>query len=314
MIKRFTMIALLAALAFPAATLAQRPAGEASSFSGVSLITDYRVTSNVTYQTASGMDLNLDVYRPARVTGPLPTVLFFHGGGYALGAKKENSVLSLMPYVQMGWNAINVEYRPSNVALAPAAIEDAYCAVRWAMQNAKEYNIDVSKIVVTGQSAGSQLALMLGLAPASSGFDRNCPGADPVKVAAVVNWYGITDFTPLVDDPAKGFAVRWIGNQPSYKQVAAHVSPITHASRAGLPPVITIHGDADPTVPYDQATRLTEALKKGGGQVELVTIPGGRHGGFEGAQMVRAFSAIEAFLTKNGIVKAAAPPQAASAR
>lgn len=305
MVKRFTMIALLAALSVPAATLAQRPSGDAAAFSA-SLGTEYRVTPNITYQTSSGMDLNLDVYRPARAAGPLPTVLFFHGGGYRLGAKKEGSVLSLMPYIQMGWNAINVEYRPSNVALAPAAIEDAHCAVRWAMQNAKEYNIDVNKIVVTGQSAGSQLALMLGLAPASAGFGRNCPGAEPLKVAAVINWYGITDFTPLVDDPAKAFAVTWIGNQPSYKQVAAHVSPITYATRAGLPPVITIHGDADPTVPYDQATRLTDALKKAGGQVEFVTIPGGRHGGFERAQMLRAFSAIEAFLTKAGVVNAAA--------
>ena len=105
----------------------------------------------------------------------------------------------------------------------------------------------------------------------------------------------------------------WIGNQANYKQVAAHVSPITHASRAGLPPIITIHGDADPTVPYDQATTLTDALKKAGSQAELVTIPGGRHGGFDCDQMLRAFSAIEAFLTKNGIVKAASP-QTASVR
>ena len=311
MSKRFTMIALLAAVSLPATTLAQGVSGDAASFSAA-LGTEYRVSPNITYQTASGMDLNLDVYRPTRATGPLPTVLFFHGGGYRLAAKKESSVLSLMPYVQMGWNAINVEYRPSNVALAPAAIEDARCAVRWAMQNAKEYNIDVTKIVVTGQSAGAQLALMAGLAPVSAGFDRNCPSADPLNVAAVVNWYGITDFTPLVDDPAKGYAVTWIGNQPSYKQVAAHVSPITHATRAGLPPVITIHGDADPTVPYDQATRLTEVLKKAGGQVEFVTIPGGRHGGFERAQMLRAFSAIQAFLTKNGVVGAAASPATSS--
>ena len=100
----------------------------------------------------------------------MPTVLFFHGGGYRLASKKESSALSVLPYVQMGWNAINVEYRPSNVALAPAAIEDARCAVRWAIQNATVYNVDVNRIVVTGQSAGSHLALMIGLAPASAGF------------------------------------------------------------------------------------------------------------------------------------------------
>lgn len=311
MARRFTMLAFLLALAFQSAALAQRASGDAATFA-VTLGNDYRVVSNVTYLTASGMDLKLDVYSP-RATGPVPTVLFFHGGGYRLASKKENSVLSLLPYIQMGWNAINVEYRPTNVALAPAAVEDARCAVRWAVQNAKEYNIDVNRIVVTGQSAGGHLALMTGLAPASAGFDRNCPAADPLKVAAVVNWYGITDFAPLVDDPSRTYAMTWIGNQPNYKQVAAQVSPVTYASRAGLPAVITIHGDADPTVPYEQAPKLIDALKKAGSQAELVTVPGGRHGGFDRDQMLRAFSAIEAFLAKNGVAKAGAA-QTASAR
>jgi dipeptidyl aminopeptidase/acylaminoacyl peptidase len=57
---------------------------------------------------------------------------------------------------------------------------------------------------------------------------------------------------------------------------------------------------------------LTDALKKAGGHVEFVTIPGGRHGGFERAQMLRAFSAIEAFLTKNGVMSTAAPQTTAA--
>src|SRR5688572_14719770 len=183
MSRQLTMLAFVLALAFQSAALAQRAPDDAETFA-VTLGNNYRVVSNVTYLTASGMDLKLDVYSP-RATGPVPTVLFFHGGGYRLASKKENSVLSLLPYIHMGWNAINVEYRPTNVALAPAAVEDARCAVRWAVQNAKEYNIDVNRIVVTGQSAGGHLALMAGLAPASAGFDRNCPAADPLKVAAV---------------------------------------------------------------------------------------------------------------------------------
>ena len=98
MARPFPMIALLAALAFPSPVRAQSPAVDASRFSTL-LATDYRVTSNITYGTASGMDLKLDVYRPARATGPLPTVLFFHGGGYRLASKKENSVLNVLPYV-----------------------------------------------------------------------------------------------------------------------------------------------------------------------------------------------------------------------
>jgi acetyl esterase/lipase len=283
--------------------LAQRPAGEAASFAAY-VSTGYRVTPNVTYMTASGMELKLDFYRPAQASGPLPTAIFMHGGGYSVNAKKEAAALNVMPYVQMGWNAVNVEYRPSGVALAPAAVEDARCALRWVIRNAKEYNVDTERIIVTGQSAGSHLALMTGLVPESAGFDRNCPGPEPLKVAAVVSWYGVFDYTTLVDDPARGYAITWIGGQPNRKEIAARVSPMTYV-RAGLPPVIAIHGDADPVVPYEQEVREIDALKRAGGTAELVTIPGGRHGNFERDQVLRAWTAIEAFLAKNVISKAA---------
>jgi acetyl esterase/lipase len=254
--------------------------------------------------TASGMELKLDFYRPAQASGALPTAIFFHGGGYRVASKKETSALNVLPYIQMGWNAVDVEYRPSGVALAPAAVEDARCALRWVIQNAKDYNVDADRIVVTGQSAGAHLALMAGMAPESAGFDRNCPGQQPLKVAAIVSWYGVFDYTTLVDDPARDYAITWIGGQPNRKEVAARVSPMTYV-RAGLPPTMAIHGDADPIVPFDQEVREIDALKKAGVAAELVTIPAGKHGNFERDQVLRAWTAIEAFLTKNGVIKRA---------
>lgn len=310
MVRRLAFCALLLGLCTlrVSSVHAQRPAGDAASFAAY-VGTEYVVNANITYLTASGMELKLDIYRPRTAPpGLLPTAMFFHGGGYSVNARKEATALAVMPYVQMGWNAINVEYRPSGVALAPAAVEDARCALRWVIQNAKQYNVDTDRIVVTGQSAGGHLALMTGFVPESAGFDRRCPGPQPLKVAAIVNWYGIVDFTPLVDDPARNYAITWIGGQPNRMEIAARVSPITHV-RAGLPPTITIHGDADPTVPYEQATRHLAALKKAGVTAELVTIPGGRHGNFERDQALRAWTAIEAFLVKN---VAARPPAVTS--
>jgi len=237
-----------------------------------------------------------------RPAGDAATFAAYVSTGYRVASKKEASALSVMPYVQMGWNAVNVEYRPSGVALAPAAVEDARCALRWVVQNAKMYGVDTNRIVVTGQSAGSHLALMAGLVPESAGFDRNCPGAEPLKVAAIVSWYGVFDYTTLVDDPARDYAVTWIGGQPNRKDVASRVSPMTYV-RAGLPPVIAIHGDADPIVPYEQEVREIDALKKAGGIAELVTIPGGKHGNFERDQVLRAWTAIDAFLAKNVVNK-----------
>jgi dipeptidyl aminopeptidase/acylaminoacyl peptidase len=88
-------------------------------------------------------------------------------------------------------------------------------------------------------------------------------------------------------------------------EVARLVSPATYV-RAGVPPTMHIHGDADPTVPYEQGVREIEALKKVGVPAELVTIPGGGHGNFPRDQVLRVWTAIEAFLAKNGLMKPAA--------
>ena len=93
---------------------------------------------NITYLTASGVELKLDVYRPRGAAGPLPTAVLLHGGGYRIQSTKEAFALNVVPWLQMGWNAINVEYRSSGVALAPAAVEDVRCALRWVTQNAKQ--------------------------------------------------------------------------------------------------------------------------------------------------------------------------------
>ena len=205
----------------------------------------------------------------------------------------------------MGWNAINVEYRSSGVALAPAAVEDVRCALRWVTQNAKQYNVDPNRIVITGASAGGHLASIGGMIPESAGLDRRCPGREPIKVAAIISWYGVFDYTTLVEDPTRDYAVSWIGPQPNRMEVARLVSPATYV-RAGVPPTMHIHGDADPTVPYEQGVREIETLKKVGVPAELVTIPGGGHGNFPRDQVLRVWTAIEAFLAKNGLMKPAA--------
>jgi acetyl esterase/lipase len=286
------------------AALAQRPAEEAATFAAY-LATGTQVNANITYLTASGVELKLDVYRPRAASGPLPTAVLLHGGGYRIQSTKEAFALNVIPWLQMGWNAINVEYRSSGVALAPAAVEDVRCALRWVTQNAKQYNVDPNRIVITGASAGGHLASIGGMIPESAGLDRRCPGREPLKVAAIISWYGVFDYTTLVEDPTRDYAVSWIGPQPNRMEIAKLVSPATYV-RAGVPPTMHIHGDADPTVPYEQGVREIEALKKVGVPAELVTIPGGGHGNFPRDQVLRAWTAIEAFLAKNGLMKPAA--------
>ncbi|HVH26858.1 MAG TPA: alpha/beta hydrolase [Vicinamibacterales bacterium] len=268
-----------------------------------SITTPYRIVPNVTYLTANNFEAKLDVYSRSDVTSPQPTLIWIHGGGWTGGAK-EGALFSLLPYLEMGWNVVNVEYRLARVSLAPAAVEDCLCALRWVIRNAKQYNFDTAKIVVSGSSAGGHLALTTAMIPASEGLDRQCPGNEELKVAAVVDWFGITDVVDLLDGPnRKTYAVQWLASLPNRVEVAKRVSPLTYV-RPGLPPIISIQGDQDPTVPYAHSVRLQDALKKANVDGELVTIPGGRHGGFTRAENQRAHAAIRAFLAKHGLLPA----------
>jgi acetyl esterase/lipase len=276
---------------------------------------NYRIVPNVTYLTASNWDAKLDLYVTRTPDKPLPTLIFIHGGGWT-GGTKEGRDLAILPYLDMGMNVVNVEYRLARIAQAPAAVEDCRCALRWVIQHAKEYGVDVSRIVVSGDSAGGHLALTTGMLPASAGLDRECPGPDNLKVAAIVNWYGISDVNELLDGPnMKAYAVQWLGSASDREQIARRVSPLTYV-RAGLPPVLTIHGDADPTVPYTQSVRLHKALSDAGVANELMTIPGGKHG-FDCCtltQRTSAYAKIREFLTRQRVLDAQKPPSTAQDR
>ena len=268
-----------------------------------SITVPYRITANITYLTATNFEAKLDVYARSDVSTPQPTLIWIHGGGWT-GGNKEGAMFSLLPYMEMGWNVVNVEYRLARISPAPAAVEDCLCALRWIIRNAKQYNFDTTKLVVSGSSAGGHLALTTAMIPASAGLDRQCPGNEELKVAAVVDWFGITDVADLLEGAnMKTYAVQWLGSAPNRVDIAKRVSPLTYV-RPGLPPIISIQGDMDPTVPYAHSVRLQEALKKVAVDGELVTIPGGRHGGFTRAENQRAHGAIKAFLAKHGLIAA----------
>jgi acetyl esterase/lipase len=210
--------------------------------------------------------------------------------------------MGLLPWFEMGFNVVNVEYRLAKVSLAPAAVEDCLCALRYVAAHAKTYNIDATKLVVSGGSAGGHLALTTGMIPESAGLDRECPGVPLPKVAAIVNWYGITDVVDLLDGAnRKTYAVAWLSSMPNREEVARRVSPLQYV-RPGLPPILTIHGDADPTVPYQHAVRLHEGLAKADVPNQLLTIPGGKHGNFTPDERTKIFVTIREFLKKNGVM------------
>jgi acetyl esterase/lipase len=288
-------VTLFSLLLFPALLF-----GQLSETAAWSTVTPdrYWVSPNITYATASGFECKLDVYRPAGAASPVPTVIFIHGGGWVVGTK-ESAVLQILPYLEMGFAVVNVEYRLAKVAVAPAAVEDCRRALRWVWMNAKAYSFDTTKIIVTGGSAGGHLALMTGMLEASDGLDQTT-GWDPVavrpRVAAIINWFGISDVVDLLEGQNfQQYAAAWIGNVPNRKAVALAVSPLTYV-RKNTPPIFTVHGTADQLVPYAHAGRLHDALKMAGVKNELVTITRGSHGGFSRDDMLRIQEKIRSFL------------------
>lgn len=288
------------------------PTSPETAIQFVDLIADqYSIRPNVTYSTANNVELKLDLYLPEKTTEPVPLVINFHGGGWVEG-HKDSSPLWMLRYMQMGFAVANVGYRLGRVSPAPAAVEDTRCALRWLTRRAKDLKIDTRKIILTGGSAGGHLALITGMLPPGNPFDRACAtdantrwvsGTEqPLSVAAIINYFGITDVEDLLSGPnAKHYAIEWLGAAPNREALARSVSPMQYV-RAGVPAIFSIHGDADTLVPHAHSKRLHEALNKVGVPNELMTIPGGGHGGFSPAESQRISAGIRAFLAKQGIV------------
>jgi acetyl esterase/lipase len=276
---------------------------------------EFPVSTNISYQRANNVDLHLDVITGGPRSIVRPTVIYFHGGGWLEGSK-EGAILYMLPYLARGMNAVNVEYRMAPESLAPAAVEDARCALHWVYDHAREYGFDTAKLVVSGHSAGGHLALMTGMLSPAAGFDNDCrrltedwrgSTIQDVKIAAIINFFGPTDIPKLLKGPiSKNFAIRWLGNQPNRIEVAWHASPLRYV-QPGLPPILTVIGDKDPIVDYSQAVSLHEALNRAGVPNQLLTIEGGGHGAtppfaWTREQNLRAQSTVFSFLEKYGVL------------
>jgi acetyl esterase/lipase len=254
-----------------------------------------KVVPNVSYGPLHRQ--TLDFYLQSTPLPP-PVLINFHGGGWTAHSKEEMN-LEILPYLALGFAVANVEYRLANEALAPAAIQDARCALHWVIENGGDYYVDPTRVVLAGSSAGGHLALMAGMAPPDGEFDADCPGADPGPVVrAILNWCGPIDLTELTQGPEpRDWALAWLGSGPDLAERARRYSPLGYV-HAGGPPVVTVHGEADSLIPYSQAVRLHAALSAAEVKNRLVTIAGGGHGGFGGEATAGAMAEIQAFLAE----------------
>lgn len=299
-----------------AALAAPSPDGDAWADA---LALEYQVSTDIVYRTASGIPLALDVYQPRRAEGassrPNPAVIWYHGGGWITG-DKNGTIVRFLPLLKLGFTVVTVNYRLAKQAPAPAAVDDARYALRWTISRAKKFNIDPDRIVLTGTSAGAHLALMAGMLPVAAGLDH-APGSDaslgvsvadwwttgPIeepRAAAIVDFWGIVDVEDLVQGPnLRNWAIDWIGDT-SDRDLARRMSPVTWV-RSGLPPVLIIHGDPDPLVPFGQSARLKAALDRAGVPNRLERFPGGGHGDFNAEDCRKSWNLVREFLREHAL-------------
>lgn len=241
---------------------------------------DFSAQLNVVYSTINGWEGKVDLYLPPKKNKPTPVVINIHGGGWNHGKKEEQTGFST--FFKAGFAVANMEYRLTGQATAPAAIEDTRCVLIYLIKNAKELNIDVNKIIIMGGSSGGHLALMGGLLGNDHRFDSNCMGAEIIKVAAIIDKYGITDVWDWAYGPniRSKSATNWLGDKAKDEAFAKSVSPISYINK-NSPPVFIVHGDADPTVPYQQSVDLHKKLMEAGVKTTFITVTGGLHGKFD---------------------------------
>jgi acetyl esterase/lipase len=220
MMKPIPLILLILLFLLAVPCFAQAPVETPSTAAPVSAPPaprDYTIEANIAYDKYP--QTVLDILQPTTLAvGKRPGVIMFHGGGWIESSKETMMNSFCLPYLQQGFVVCNVEYRLAPVAPAPAAVNDALDAAAWFFKNAKKYNVDTNRIIVTGASAGGHLALMVGMTPKEANLGPT------VKVAAIVNCYGPTDVADLLSGPHhQSWATQWLPDQPGRLDLAKRV-------------------------------------------------------------------------------------------
>ena len=191
-----------------------------------------------------------DVYAPIRVSTRLPMLVFFYGGGWSEGEKK-NYVWMGYALAALGYVVIVPDYRLVPEVLYPEFLKDCACAVRHAVSQAKDYSADASRLALMGHSAGAYNAAMLTLDPSYLG-DR--------KISALVGVSGPYDFYPFDVKASRDSFSAW--PRP------AETQPITYARKVSTS-VLLLQSTADTVVGTHNAVNLQTKLKAKGTNVRL---------------------------------------------
>ncbi len=238
---------------------------------------------DIVYAKTPERELCVDIFVPSDIKRP-PLVLYIHGGGWKNGSRKAPFV---RPLAAQGFAVASIDYRFSSQAKFPAQIFDCKGAVRWLRANADKFGYDASRIAAVGESAGGQLAVLLGTSGGVTELEGDVGGnADQSStVQVVVDYYGVSDFPlrartqPQMTDKPGAVAYDYLGGAVSEKTELARLASGAWFVSKDDPPLLAIHGDADKQVLIDQSERIVHAYRKIGLEAKFIVVPGGVHAG-----------------------------------
>lgn len=228
---------------------------------------------------AGAPDVPVIISRPADATGPLPALIFMHGGGFVVGsaAGEQNSAARIADRV--GVVVISVDYRLAPEHPFPAGLDDCLAALHWVAGNATELGVDVTRIGVGGDSAGAGLAAGLALRARDEGGPPLCfqylgiPEIDDaLATASMVDYVD----TPIWRRPSAVLSWQHYLGSAAGDKVSAYAAPSRSTDLSGLPPAYVMVCQFDPL--RDEGIDYARRLAHAGVAAELRLYPGTFHG------------------------------------
>ena len=259
---------------------------------------------DVVYAHASDRSLAFDFYYPEPPQkAPAPLLIYIHGGAWRAGDKAD---LPIREFTRRGYAIASVNYRLSTTAAFPAQIHDIKAAVRYLRAHAADHEVDPERFALVGSSAGGHLAALAGVSQGVAELEGTLgdfPNTSS-RVQAIVSYYGAANLQSILDQSTEfGRGVRvpalqlLLGGQPTDNpRLARLASPVAHVDELD-PPLLLLHGDADPQMPPRQSEEFARAYESAKAPVELIILTGGKHGGGEFYDLNRS-ARVDAFLRR----------------
>jgi acetyl esterase/lipase len=236
-----------------------------------------------------------DIYLPDNRNSSTTKVLFMiHGGAWSVGDKSEfNAFVDTLKRRLPDYAVVNINYRLASggTHLFPTQEMDVKAAVEFIYLNTALYRIS-DKFVMLGASAGAHLAML-----------HSYKYPDPVRIKAVVDFFGPSDMTEMYNNPAPlappASIAGVVGGTPATHAALYQSSSPVNFINAQSPPTIIFQGGTDPLVLPAQSTAVRDKLTTAGVINQYVFYPSGGHGDWDLATYTNAFNNIQVFLEAN---------------